>query len=93
MDTTNVNSGEKSRLKCLLKHAVPHLNWLGCGNHKLTLCFKHLLKEFTSVLEADVFLETLWKHFKYRSLAMNLLRNSAEMYGEAAIVPVVPSVT
>ena len=42
MEATNVNSEEKGRLKCLLKHAVPHLNWVGCGNHKLALCFKHL---------------------------------------------------
>ena len=29
MEATNVNSEEKGRLKCLLKHAAPHLNWVG----------------------------------------------------------------
>ena len=33
MDTTNVNSGEKTGLKRLLEHAIPLLKWIGCNNH------------------------------------------------------------
>ena len=44
-DTTNINSGMQSGLIRLLKHAVPLGNWVGCGNHKVPLCFKHLLNE------------------------------------------------
>ena len=43
------NSGERGGLKQYLKNKIPHLIWVGCGNHKLALCF---------------FLELLWKFFK-----------------------------
>ena len=59
MDTTNVNSGERGGLKWYLKSTILHLIWVGCGNHKLSLCFKHFLNQFPSVFETDVFLESL----------------------------------
>ena len=93
MDTTNVNSGERDGLKQYLKNTIPHLILVGCGNHKLTLCFMHLLNQFPSVLETDVFLESLWKFFKYRPLAKNLLEESADLYDENVVVPVAPCVT
>ena len=93
IDTTNVNSGERGGLKWYLKSTIPHLIWVGCGNHKLSLCFKHLLNQFPSVFETDVFLESLWKFFKYRPFAKNLLEESAGMYDENVVVPVAPSVT
>ena len=65
---------------------------VGCGNHKLALCFKHLLNQFPSVFETDVFLESLWKFFEYRPLTKNLLEESADMYDENVVVPVAPSV-
>ena len=43
MDTTNVNSGERGGLKRLLKFLIPMDVWIGCGNHKVALCFKHLV--------------------------------------------------
>ena len=46
-ETTNVNSSEKTGLKRLLKHQIPLACW--CGNHKVVLCFKHLLPEFKPV--------------------------------------------
>ena len=46
MDTTNVNSGERNGLKRHLEHIVPMLRWIGCNNHKLALCFKHLIHNF-----------------------------------------------
>ena len=82
MDNTNVNSGEKGGLQRYLANLVPLLNWVGCGNHKLALCFKHLLPQFQSIFETDAFLEALWKFFKYRPQAMNLLKNAADIYGE-----------
>ena len=93
MDTTNVNSGKKGGLKRYLANEVPLLNWVGCGNHKLALCFKHLLPKYPTVFATDAFLEALWKFFKYRPLAMNLLDQSANIYGEKVVVPVCPSVT
>ena len=94
MDTTNVNSGSRRGLKAYLEHSVPQLIWIGCTNHKLALCFKHILQDFPIVKEADVFLLNLWKFFKYRTLAKHLLQECAQIYGDLdTIVPVCPSTT
>ena len=44
MVTTNVNSGDCGGLKWYLANIAPMLLWVGCGNHKLALSFKHLLQ-------------------------------------------------
>ena len=93
MDITNVNSGEKNDLKRHLEHKVPLLKWIGCNNHKLALTFKHLIPSFQCIAEIDIFLLNLWKYFKYRPLAMNILGNTSEMYGDSPTVPICPSVT
>ena len=93
MDTTNVNSGEKNGLKRHLVHKVPLLKWIGCKNHKLALTFKHLIPSFHCVAEIDIFLLNLWKYVKYRSLAINILGNTSEMYGDSSTIPICPSVT
>ena len=93
MDTTNVNSGEKGGLKRLLQHVIPIAAWIGCGNHEVALCFKHLLNEFPSVADADATLLALSIFFHCRPLEVNFLENASEICGEPSIVPVCPSVT
>ena len=93
MDTTNVNSGKKYGLKRHLEHKVPLLKWIGCNNHKLTLTFKHLIPSFQCVAEIGIFLLNLWKYFKYRPLAINILGNTSEMYRDSPTVPICPSST
>ena len=93
MDTTNVNSGAKNGLKRHLEHKVPLLKWIGCNNHKLALTFKHLIPSFQCIAEIDIFLLNLWKYFKYRPLAINILGNTSEMYGDSPTIPICPSLT
>ena len=91
MDITNVNSCEKNGLKRQhLEHKVPLLKWIGCNNHKLALTFKHLILSFQCI---DICLLNLWKYFKYCPLAMNILRNTSEMYGDSPTVLICPSIT
>ena len=59
----------------------------------LALTFKHLIPSFQGIAEIDIFLLNLWKYFKYRPLAMNISRNTSEMYGDSPTVPICPSVT
>ena len=93
LDTTNVNSGEKSGLKRHLEHQVPLLKLIGCNNHKLALTFKHLTLSFQCIAEIDIFRLNLPKHFKYCPLAMNILGNTSEMYGDSPTVPIYLSIT
>ena len=55
MDSTNVNSGAQNSLRRHLEHSVPMLRWIGCNNHKLALCFKHLIPQFPTIFETDAF--------------------------------------
>ena len=93
MDTTNVNFREKSGMKHLLQHVVPLAVWIGYGNHKVALCFKHLLQVYPDILAADPTLLFLWKFFHYQTLATNFVKNAAEMYDEKQVTPICPSVT
>ena len=93
MNTTNINSGEKNGLKKHLEHKVPLLNWIGYSNHKLALTFKHLIPSFQCVAEIDIFLLNLRKYFKYCPLAMIILGNTCEMYGDSPTFPICPSIT
>lgn len=63
MDTTDVNFRGVSGLKQLWKHAIPSGDLVGCGNLKVALCFKNLLKDIVDVLSADVTFLALWKLF------------------------------
>ena len=64
-----------------------------CNKHKLALTFKHLIPPFQCEVEIDIFLLNLRKYFKYRPLAMNILGNTSEMYGDSPTVSICPSVT
>ena len=93
MDTINVNSGEKKGLKQLLKHLIPLATWIGCGNHKVTLCFKHLLSEYKSVFSVGAAFDALWKIFHFHPLALGFMEKVADIYGEMLVTPVYSSTT
>ena len=93
MDNTNVNSGSHGGLKRYILHKIRMALWVGCGNHKLALCFKHLFKEFPCVAEFDVMLLSLWKYFHYRPLAVNFLQEFAEAYNKNQALHACPSTT
>ena len=67
---------------------------IGCGNHKLALCFKHLKGEYTNINNIDTTLLALWKYFHYHPLALNfLLKQAVDAYEEHVNMPFCPSVT
>ena len=88
MSTANINSGGKNVLKRRLEDKVPLLKCIGCNNHKLALTFKHLILSFQCLVELDIFLLNLWKYFKYRPLAVNILGNTSGMYGDSPTVSI-----
>ena len=90
-DSTNVDSGSNGGLKTYILQKILMALWVGCGNHKLTLCFKHLLKEFPCIAEFDIMLLSLWKYFHYQPLAVNFLQEFGEAYNENQALPVCPS--
>ena len=93
MNITNVNSGENGGLKRLLQHLVRIATWIGCGNQKVALCFKHLHNKFKCVADFDAALLALWKFFHYQPIALNFLENASESFGEPSFIPVCPCVS
>ena len=55
MDNTNVNSGIKGGLQAYLEDSFPMLQWIGCTNHKLALCFKHVFCLITRMFPMPLF--------------------------------------
>ena len=70
-------------MKRLLQHAVPFAVWIGCGNHKVALCFKDLLQIFFY----------RWNFFHYRPLATNFVKNAAKIYDKKQATQICLSVT
>ena len=46
------------------------LVWIGCGNYKVALCFKHLLIKFKSAANVNATWLVLWKLFHYQPIAL-----------------------
>ena len=67
------------------------LLWESCGNHKLALCFKYLLPSYETIQGIDTFFESLWKFFKCKPLAMNLLDKCDDIFAKHVIFPVCSS--
>ena len=56
LDGTNSMSSESCGLQCLGKHSSAQAEYINCCNHRLALCFVHLLKEFPSLVSLDTML-------------------------------------
>ena len=44
LDGTNAMSGERKGLQRCTRHVSPFAVYMNCRNHRLALCFVHLLK-------------------------------------------------
>ena len=89
---TNINWRKQSGLKWLLKHALPLGNWVGCENHKVAPCFKHLLNDYPDVLPAGAMLLALWKFVHNYPLAINLVKSVVDVCEECHVTPISLSV-
>lgn len=74
-------------MKWLLKHLIPRASWIGHGNHKEALCFKHLLPEFKFAFNANAALLALWKFFHFDPLALGFMEKVTDIYGEFLVTP------
>ena len=70
-----------------MQHEVPLLVWIGYGNHKGALCFKHLIGEYTNINNANAILLALSKYFHHCPL-VNFLKEAADTYEELVIMPI-----
>ena len=84
LDGTNSMSGEISGLQRIC-HISPHSMYVNCRCHRLTLCFKHLIDQFSWLAKLDKLLLGLWKLFDYSALNRSILTEIQKACGRKAL--------
>jgi len=92
-DGYNTMSGTQRGVQRLFRHESVYSLYINCRNHKLALCFKHLMKSYEILRETDACLVSFAKLFEYSDLKDAILRNVQECKGEKVLEPIKPSVT
>ena len=78
-------SGEISGLQRRIRHISPHSMYGNCRCHRLALCFKHLIDQFSWLAKLDKLLLGLWKLFHYSALNRSILTEIQKAYGMKAL--------
>lgn len=92
-DGCNTVSGSVKGVQRLFTHQSVFLLYVNCRNHKLALCFKHLIKKYKEVQETDSCLVSFSNLFEYSAQRSNIVRNVQNVKGQTVLMPVKPSVT
>ena len=85
LDGTNSMSGEISGLQRRIRHISPHSMYVNCRCHRLALCFKHLIDQFSWLAKLDKLLLGLWKSFHYSTLNWSIITEIQKAYGMKAL--------
>ena len=85
LDGTNSMSREISGLQRRIRHISPHSIYVNYRCHRLALCFKHLIDQFSWLAKLDKLLLGLWKSFHYSALNRSILTEIQKGYGMKAL--------
>ena len=77
--------GKISGLQRRIRHISPHSMYVNCRCHRLALCFKHLIDQFSWLAKLDKLLLGLWKSFHYIALNRSILTEIQKGYGMKAL--------
>ena len=77
--------GEISGLQRRICHISPHSIYVNCRCHRLALCFKHLIDQFSWLAKLDKLLLGLWKSFHYSTLNWSIITEIHKAYGMKAL--------
>ena len=80
LDGTNFISSERCGLQCLIKHSSPYAEYINCCNHRVALCFVHLLKKLPSLISLYTMLLSVWKLFKYSTIKKEVFNDMQRVY-------------
>ena len=78
-------SGEISGLQRRIRHISPHSIYGKWRCYRLTLCFKHLIDQFSWLAKLGKLLLKLWKSFHYSALNRSVLTEIQKAYGMKAL--------
>ena len=74
MDGCSTMSGEHNGLKKLLDDTCSHNVYIHCRNHRLALCFAHLIPKYEEFFEFDGLLLNLYLIFKHSSVKQSIFQ-------------------
>ncbi|XP_053383488.1 uncharacterized protein LOC128549841 [Mercenaria mercenaria] len=93
LDGCNTMSGERKGLQRRIRHASPFSLYINCRNHRLALCFVHMMKKGPLLVEVDATLISIWKMFHFSPKKAATFKNMQEAYGQRPLAFVRASTT
>ena len=93
LDGTNSMSSERCGLQRLIRHSSLHSQYINCRNHRLALCFVHLLKEFPHLMACDAMLLSVWKMFKYSTIKNEVFADMQRVYELTPLIVLIACTT
>ena len=85
LDGTNSMSGEILGVQRRICHIFPNSLYVSCRCHRLALCLKHLIDQFSRLAKLEKLLLGLWKSFHYSALNCSILTEIQKAYGMKAL--------
>lgn len=71
-----------SGLQKRVRHMSPHSLYVNCRNHRLALCFTHLLKKNATLSDVEGVLVSIWKLFHFSAKRHAVFQQMQELYDE-----------
>eukprot|EP00111_Clytia_hemisphaerica_P019691 TCONS_00058113-protein len=93
MDGCTVMSGEHNGLKALLGNITPHFIYIHCRNHRLALCFAHLIPEFKEFENFDGLLLNLYLLLKKSTVKQSIFDEVQKAYNLTSLKLIKAAVT
>ena len=93
MDGCSTMSGKHNRVRALFEDATPHFAYIHCRNHRLALCFAHLLPQFEDFKKFDGLLLNLYLLLKHSSIKQSIFEKVQNAYELRALKLVKAAVT
>ena len=84
--------GERSGLQRRIHHISPHSMCVNCRCHRLALCFRHLIGQFSWLAKLDKLLLELLESFHYSTLNCLILTEIQKAYGMKVLHLVIKAV-
>ena len=75
LDDKNTMNEERNGLQRLVRH-TSHSLYINCRNHRLALCFVHLLPKYDALTRFDTLLILIWKTFHFSTVKQNVSENA-----------------
>ena len=93
MDGCSTMAGEYNGVKLHLEKATSHFHYIHCRNHRLALCFAHLIPRYSDFQKFDSLLLNLFQLLKNSSVKQSIFNEVQNAYGLKSLKLIKAAVT